>query len=253
MQRGLVCHRTGQDRVTVAERHRQTFEPAGPLGPKVTLDPDLINRRSVPGGLRVEFAGHCCGPPLPGSPSPSGAHLKLLRERDGCHTSKELFGELFASTVHSSGRARRRPEDAPYHLAVSTPILATKLFIPQPRPRAVLRARLSERLNEGLERKLTLVSAPAGFGKTRQREAVSGGQPEGQLGFEGPLQVDVQFDLGQAVDQPPDSVHVAQYLRGRRPPFVAARNMRRRRWLRLPEPPAHCGSVYRLEPEIEPA
>ena len=49
---------------------------------------------------------------------------------------------------------------------MSTPILATKLFIPPPRPKAVLRPRLIERLNEGLNGKLTLISAPAGFGKT---------------------------------------------------------------------------------------
>jgi len=47
-----------------------------------------------------------------------------------------------------------------------TPILATKLYLPPPRPHVVLRPRLLERLNEGLYRKLTLISAPAGFGKT---------------------------------------------------------------------------------------
>ena len=49
-----------------------------------------------------------------------------------------------------------------------TPILATKLYIPPPRPKAVRRPRLIERLNEGLPAgcKLTLISAPAGFGKT---------------------------------------------------------------------------------------
>lgn len=45
-------------------------------------------------------------------------------------------------------------------------ILATKLYIPSPRPNLVHRPRLFERLNEGLRRKLTLISAPAGFGKT---------------------------------------------------------------------------------------
>jgi LuxR family transcriptional regulator, maltose regulon positive regulatory protein len=49
---------------------------------------------------------------------------------------------------------------------MSTPLLATKLYIPPPRPKVVLRPRLIERLNEGLHRKLTLISAPAGFGKT---------------------------------------------------------------------------------------
>lgn len=45
-------------------------------------------------------------------------------------------------------------------------ILATKLYIPVPRTRVVQRPRLIERLNEGLDRKLTLISASAGFGKT---------------------------------------------------------------------------------------
>src|SRR5947208_4981199 len=47
-----------------------------------------------------------------------------------------------------------------------TPILATKLYIPRLRPNVVLRPRLLERLNEDLHRKLTLIAAPAGFGKT---------------------------------------------------------------------------------------
>ena len=48
------------------------------------------------------------------------------------------------------------------------PVLATKLFMPPPRPHAVPRPRLIDRLNEsqGRGRALTLVSAPAGFGKT---------------------------------------------------------------------------------------
>ncbi|MEP6986545.1 MAG: hypothetical protein ABI970_13150 [Chloroflexota bacterium] len=49
---------------------------------------------------------------------------------------------------------------------MSIPILATKLYIPTPRPNVVARQHLIERLNEGLHGKLTLVSAPAGFGKT---------------------------------------------------------------------------------------
>ncbi len=48
------------------------------------------------------------------------------------------------------------------------PILATKLYIPAPRPQIVPRPRLLERLNQGLARTsgVTLISAPAGFGKT---------------------------------------------------------------------------------------
>ena len=55
---------------------------------------------------------------------------------------------------------------------MSLPVLTTKLFIPQSRYKVVLRQHLIERLNDGLcrdkdqNRKLTLISAPAGFGKT---------------------------------------------------------------------------------------
>jgi LuxR family maltose regulon positive regulatory protein len=45
-------------------------------------------------------------------------------------------------------------------------ILSAKLRAPRSRPDAVPRPRLMERLDEGVRRALTLVSAPAGFGKT---------------------------------------------------------------------------------------
>jgi LuxR family maltose regulon positive regulatory protein len=47
-------------------------------------------------------------------------------------------------------------------------LLQTKLYIPPLRPNLVSRPRLIERLNHGLQlgHKLTLISAPAGFGKT---------------------------------------------------------------------------------------
>src|SRR5947207_3109867 len=53
-----------------------------------------------------------------------------------------------------------------------TPILATKLYLPRLRPNVVSRPRLIERLNEGLHRKLTLISAPADFGRTPMKAAV---------------------------------------------------------------------------------
>ena len=45
-------------------------------------------------------------------------------------------------------------------------ILRAKLYVPRYRPDAVPRSRLHERLDEGARRDLTVVSAPAGFGKT---------------------------------------------------------------------------------------
>jgi LuxR family maltose regulon positive regulatory protein len=58
--------------------------------------------------------------------------------------------------------------DVLYTRSMPAPILATKLYLPPPRPKAVLRPRLIERLNEAISagRRLTLISAPAGFGKT---------------------------------------------------------------------------------------
>jgi LuxR family maltose regulon positive regulatory protein len=49
---------------------------------------------------------------------------------------------------------------------MTTLLLKTKLHIPPIRPELVPRPRLAELLNAGLHRKLTLVSAPAGYGKT---------------------------------------------------------------------------------------
>lgn len=48
------------------------------------------------------------------------------------------------------------------------PILTTKLHRPEPRPRLVARARLLDLLDGGLaeQRRVTLISAPAGYGKT---------------------------------------------------------------------------------------
>jgi len=49
---------------------------------------------------------------------------------------------------------------------VAIPLLETKFFVPRPRPALVSRPRLQERLDRGVASKLTLVSTPAGFGKT---------------------------------------------------------------------------------------
>src|SRR5215469_11028124 len=58
-----------------------------------------------------------------------------------------------------------RPQKG-YEAGMPTPILATKLYVPPLRSEMVSRPRLLARLNEGLHRKLILISAPAGFGKT---------------------------------------------------------------------------------------
>ena len=49
---------------------------------------------------------------------------------------------------------------------MTSQILTTKLYIPTTRSETVARSHLIDRLNQGLQARLTLVSAPAGFGKT---------------------------------------------------------------------------------------
>ena len=55
-----------------------------------------------------------------------------------------------------------------YNLSMANPILATKLYIPPPPSKVVVRTRLIKQLTAGASagHKLTLISAPAGFGKT---------------------------------------------------------------------------------------
>jgi LuxR family maltose regulon positive regulatory protein len=50
--------------------------------------------------------------------------------------------------------------------ATATPLLTTKFYVPPFRTEMVSRPRLVQQVDAGLHRKLTLVSAPAGFGKT---------------------------------------------------------------------------------------
>jgi LuxR family maltose regulon positive regulatory protein len=51
-------------------------------------------------------------------------------------------------------------------ILMSTSLLTTKLFIPSTRTELVHRPRLIEQLENGFHRKLTVISAPVGFGKT---------------------------------------------------------------------------------------
>ena len=56
--------------------------------------------------------------------------------------------------------------DSPSGDTQQYPLLETKLYIPPPRTNLVSRSWLIERLDEEIGHKLTLISAPAGFGKT---------------------------------------------------------------------------------------
>ena len=49
---------------------------------------------------------------------------------------------------------------------MTTQILTTKLYIPHVQPKVISRPRLTQQLEQGIFGRLTLVSAPAGYGKT---------------------------------------------------------------------------------------
>src|SRR6266581_1984504 len=102
-------------------------------------------------------------------------HVPLVQE--GYRWSHRLLKALICSKreMSSSRWNRTAPpnkaleliaENGSFYNCMSTSILATKLYLPRLRPNVVSRPRLLERLNEGLHRKLTLIAAPAGFGKT---------------------------------------------------------------------------------------
>lgn len=61
---------------------------------------------------------------------------------------------------------------------MARPLISTKLFIPKVRRHVVTRPRLLDRLRLGAEARLTLVSAPAGFGKTTLLAEWLGGMEE---------------------------------------------------------------------------
>jgi LuxR family maltose regulon positive regulatory protein len=78
------------------------------------------------------------------------------------------LGPAGASAGPAPARVAASPEAAghPGDSLGPAPLLETKLYVPRSRRGLVPRRRLSERLDRGAASKLTLVSAPAGFGKT---------------------------------------------------------------------------------------
>jgi LuxR family maltose regulon positive regulatory protein len=83
----------------------------------------------------------------------------LEKDRENRISSVRQVGAELEAIVHGSATSLRRQP-------MPSTLLQTKLHIPPPRPNLVQRSRLVDVLNAGTAAKLTLVSAPAGFGKT---------------------------------------------------------------------------------------
>lgn len=74
--------------------------------------------------------------------------------------------EKLAATASDLTGPTTSPVDQPTPAPLTNRLLATKLSVPPARAQLVSRPRLFERLEIGLKGKLTLIAAPAGFGKT---------------------------------------------------------------------------------------
>ncbi len=87
--------------------------------------------------------------------------LTLERLNEAARTLAHVSGIAAAS-----GTARADMASPARSSVLNDPLLATKLHIPRPPSQLVRRSHLIERLQQTVERQLTLVAAPAGFGKT---------------------------------------------------------------------------------------
>jgi LuxR family maltose regulon positive regulatory protein len=70
------------------------------------------------------------------------------------------------AALNSFAKGASSSESGPSGVALGDRLLSTKLYVPSARTNLVMRPRLTELLDEGVKTKLTLVVAPAGFGKS---------------------------------------------------------------------------------------
>src|SRR3954454_6830524 len=81
-------------------------------------------------------------------------------------TRLNTVAQTLTSVVDIQSSRRQERGVAPHESSGTTLLLHSKLTLPRLRAELVPRPRLMRQLNEGVQRKLTLVAAPAGFGKT---------------------------------------------------------------------------------------
>jgi LuxR family transcriptional regulator, maltose regulon positive regulatory protein len=105
---------------------------------------------------------------LVGDALPPGVALRDLGEHQlrDLRRRERIFQIVAADLQAEFPRLRTDSPPAPAAAAQPPQLLATKLYAPPAHPNLVLRQRLIDRLRTGLRGKLTLIAAPAGFGKT---------------------------------------------------------------------------------------
>jgi LuxR family transcriptional regulator, maltose regulon positive regulatory protein len=117
-----------------------------------TADLTLTRLEDVAGVLHADRA--TAASPLEHAPSPPAQHQTV---HPHTHADGSRVDTPLAPTPHAPSNTHTDP---------SNPLLVTKLHMPRPRAQLVSRSHLTERLQEGIAGTLTLLSAPAGFGKT---------------------------------------------------------------------------------------
>jgi len=117
-----------------------------------TDDLTLARLEDVAGVLHADRA--TAARTLEPAPSPPAEHEMVLPH---IHADGSRVDTPLAPTPHAPSNTHTDPSNL---------LLVTKLHMPRPRAQLVSRSHLTERLQEGVVGALTLLSAPAGFGKT---------------------------------------------------------------------------------------
>lgn len=86
--------------------------------------------------------------------------------KEVAHSLADAFALVGAERAAFLRLARGAPGEEPPAQREPVPLLATKLYLPRLHTQFVARPRLRARLEAALSRPLTLIAAPAGFGKT---------------------------------------------------------------------------------------
>src|SRR5262249_52067225 len=98
-----------------------------------------------------------------------GRMTKRYLGRDTDLTLARLEASPPLADRYVTNRAPSRRPSAPgfkKSTTIAAPLLATRMLMPRPPARVVSRTHVWHRLQRGLERPLTLLTAPPGFGKT---------------------------------------------------------------------------------------
>ncbi|HZU69160.1 MAG TPA: LuxR C-terminal-related transcriptional regulator [Ktedonobacteraceae bacterium] len=119
-----------------------------------------VRKEARPRGAQYWYAYRRIGPKMAKKYLGRSADLTLARLEEVA----AAFPSAAGSTAEPAEPSHAIPMDE--QRLPHDPLLATKLHPPRPRSRLVSRAHLVERLQQGMESALTLISAPAGFGKT---------------------------------------------------------------------------------------